>query len=244
MKNLIFFIITLLVLLLVAWRLVPIEAIVLRAADNVLKKYDCSLGLKGLEKGLFLGFSVKRIFVKSGGKELISCEYFKTFFDPFTFSFVFNASVLDGTMEGKYKILDGLFVRLKGLSLEELNLDLGTRAKGVINANMEKNRIDFWSDKISFPDVFFEQSILPLSMFSKIKGTAFVKSDHLLIESAKFEGQIGAAVLKGSINRNFFDVIVDFMPAQDELWSSILAGYRIKENLYRIPLKKNLSIIK
>jgi len=244
MKNLIFIIITLLVLFLAAWRLIPIEPVILRLADNALEKYGCSLGLDGLEKGLFLSLSAKRVFIKFAGKELISCEDFKTNFNPYMISFAFNGSVLNGKMEGKYKIFGGLFVRLKGLSLEQLNPDFRVRAKGIINANIEKNRMDFWSDKISLPDLFFEQSILPLSMFSKIKGTVSVKRDHLLIESAKFEGQIGTARLKGRINRNFLDIIVEFMPAQDELWSSILADYRIKENLYRIPVKKNLSIIK
>jgi type II secretion system protein N len=248
------------VFIILAWYFaVPDSLIKSNLEDSISNngKLDASASIKGLKKGLFFTVHADSLELNINKTSAVTITDIKVKINPLYllkkyFVFSVKAKIREGDIEGSFKLPVRLGESDKSetgaLKIDNVNISdipylasAGVKGSGMISAVLNlKNNIAEVTFKI--PDADIQATLmgmpLPLSSFHKIQGAFQMENNIIRVTTISLEGDRGYARLKGDITNGVMNLVLEIMPAADELKpiESMLGKYQISPGYYVIPI--------
>lgn len=222
-----------------AWHVVVTRSFVESLINRKLAAITATAQIAGFQRGFFLRAHAKRVSILFQPQVTIPIDDLHVYLQPVTATLPFQGRLFHGNLQGAYALRKrALDLSITGISLEQAiqASKLKFSGQGTLSLQMHDNRITFRAKQLELPDFIQANTIIPLSLVKQAHGTIVTAGDSITVESMILEGFGFQAELKGGLSAKEMNMLVDFVPEDDRLWSQILTKFRVKKKLYRIPL--------
>jgi len=226
------------------------------------EKLDASASIKGLKKRLFFTVHIDSLELNINKTPAVTITDISAKINPLYLlkkhlAFSVKAKIGDGDIEGSFKLPVRLGESDKSetgtLKIDNVEINdipylasAGISGRGLISALLNlKNNVAEVIFKI--PDADIQGAIMgmpvPISSFHKIRGAFQMENNTIRVMAISLEGDRGYARLKGDITNGFMNLVLEIMPAADELKTieSMLSRYQISPGYYVIPIEGPLK---
>lgn len=244
MKIILRVLLAILISALLIWHIFFTESVIMATIKTIIP-LDYSVVLKGFKKGIFLSYYGEQISLLHQEKEFFKIQYINIDIDLLSLSINFKGRIDNGSINGNIKLSKDFNIYLKNIDSNSINIlkTIGIRGSGKINGELlSPNRFLFWINNASFEDMFLNNSYIPLSMFSDIKGVLILKDQGIVIDSLTLEGNNGYGKISGDIISGNANLKLEIIPNKNDLIIlNILQQYKTSDNHYVIMINEKLT---
>ena len=241
------------------WLAFPVSAIESIIEDSV-SGHGFRMNIEGLQKGLFYRLHADRIALKKTELELIVFNSVHARIHPLQIFYLrmnlsFHGGLGGGSFTGNAGLsgrTDEMHLDFKGAGLHDMRFlaSAGIRGTGKvsgrISATDNMGGVEFHVEDANFEPVFVSGLLLPLNLFSTVKGSVRVDGESLEFAPISLEGPDIFARLKGTIRDNAMDMQLEVMPGRTLLGNALfLSGmekYKVSPGYFVIPVTGPLRI--
>ncbi len=241
-----------------AWLAVPVSALQTLLQDAA-GDYGVTLVFAGFEKGLFYRLHAEGITVRHDGRDIVELDAVDADIRPshLVLSRVdlgFRGTVGEGSFSGDARLSRGKFrarmtfdrVTLADMTfLAMIGLEGTGTMSGRIEVDDDARRVDFSVPDADLQPVRLAGTLVPLNLFTTVKGSLGLHGNTIRVESVSLEGTHIFARLKGVIMGSTMDLQVEVMPDRDflenPLFRSQIEKYQVSPGYYVIPIRGPLA---